>query len=68
MQQVGPRRCWRKLQADKECEDTEEMRQWRHLSQEGIHVLWKQLCGKMEDKLEKYKVDEAKKVARNGER
>ena len=44
------------------------MRQWRHLSQEDIDELWEEVCGKMEEELEKYKVEEAKKDARNGAR
>ena len=28
-----------------ECEDTEEMVQWRTISQEGTDWLWKELCG-----------------------
>ena len=40
------------------------MVQWRSTSQEDIDVLWKELCGNMEEEvLEKYKVDEAKKIA-----
>ena len=32
-----------------ECEDTEEMRQWRYISQKkGVNEQWKELCGKME--------------------
>ena len=40
-----------KLQTGKGCEDTKEMVQWRSISQEGIHVLWKELSGAMEEEV-----------------
>ena len=39
------------------------MVQWRSISQEGIYVPRRELCGSMEEEvLEKYKVDGAKRV------
>ena len=37
--------------SEQECEDTEEMRQWRHVSQERRSEMWKELCGKMEEEV-----------------
>ena len=38
-----------------QCEDTEDMVQWRSTSQECINDLWKELCRKVEEEaLEKY--------------
>ena len=50
-----------------ECEDTNEMVQWRSVCQQGIDGLWRELCGTTEEEvLEKYKVDGAKKGAHRG--
>ena len=47
-----------------DCEDIEEMRLCRNISQERIFVLWKELCGKMEEEVfEKYNVEATKKGA-----
>ena len=34
-----------------EFEDTQEMRQWRNISPEGIDEMWKELCGKIEEEV-----------------
>ena len=39
--------------------DTEEIREWRHMSQEEMDQCWKKLAAKMEEEvLDKYKVEE----------
>ena len=42
------------------------MRKCRNISQEGKNELWEKLCGKMEEVLEKYKVEETKTGANKG--
>ena len=50
-----------------EPEDTEEMMQWRSISQDGINELWTELSGNPEEEvLEKYKVEEAVTSAYQG--
>ena len=44
--------------------DTEEMRQWRRMSQEEMDQCWKKLAGRMEEEvLNKYKVEDSKREA-----
>ena len=48
-------------------EDTEEMRKWKRLSHSEMDLCWKNLAGRMEEKvLEKYKVEESKREAFRG--
>ena len=57
----------KEVASKKEFEDTEEMVQWRSISEEDIHELWTALCGRMEEEvLEKYNAEEAKKRAYEG--
>ena len=48
-------------------EDAEEMRKWKGLSHSEMDLCWKNLAGRMEEKvLEKYKVEESKREAFRG--
>ena len=48
-------------------EDTEETRTWRGLNQSGMDVCWKNLAGRMEEKvLDKFEVEESKSEAFRG--
>ena len=48
-------------------EDTEEMRQWRRMSQQEMDQCWKKLAEKMEvEVLDKYKVEDSKRGAYRG--
>ena len=48
-------------------EDAEEMRKWKGLSHSEMDLRWKNLAGRMEEKvLEKYKVEESKREAFRG--
>ena len=57
----------KEVASKQEFEDTEEMVQWRSISEEDMHELWTALCRRMEEEvLEKYKAEEAKKRAYEG--
>ena len=48
-------------------EDTEEMRKWRGMSQDGMDRCWKDLAGRMEEEvLDKYKVEEREALGGRG--
>ena len=47
-------------------EDTEDMFEWRSMSQEEMDQCWKELAEKMEEEVDKYKVDDSKRGAHRG--
>ena len=47
-------------------EDTEEMKRWRSLNHSEMDLCWENLVEKMEEALDKYKVEESKRGAFEG--
>ena len=40
-----------KMANKQECEDTEEMMQWRNVNQEGKDASWRELCDRREEEV-----------------